>query len=155
MFGLKVCKSAVAAGVTDFLRFHELARTIAGDDGKHGFVASAARAKRRENILILSQDSIKRFVGFNRTCFDIDEQRELSRRAGIRVNKSGILLYAFSQRIQIKAAKSSLGRYVSAVVSNIQIVIDEEDIRLDAVETLIERIIQRSVVLVVIVGMSP
>jgi hypothetical protein len=65
------------------------------------------------------------------------------------------MLYAFSQRIQIKATQSSLGRYVSAVVSNMQVVIDKEDIRLDAVETMIERIIQRPVVLVVIVRMGP
>jgi len=65
------------------------------------------------------------------------------------------MLYAFSQRIQIKAAQSSLGRDVPAVMSNIQIVIDEEDIRLDAVETMIERIIQRPLVLVVIVSMGP
>jgi hypothetical protein len=65
------------------------------------------------------------------------------------------MFYAFSQRIQIKATQSSLRCYVSAVVSNIQVVIDEEDIRFDAVETMSERIKQRTVVFVVIVRMGP
>ena len=64
------------------------------------------------------------------------------------------MLYAFSQRIEIKATQSSLGCYVSAVMSNVQVVIDEENIRFDAVETMIERIIQRPLVFVVIVRMS-
>jgi hypothetical protein len=65
------------------------------------------------------------------------------------------MLYTFSQRFQIKAPQGSFGRYVSAVMSNIQVVIDKKDIRFDAVETMSERIIQWPVVLVIIVGMSP
>jgi hypothetical protein len=39
-------------------------------------------------------------------------------------------------------------------MSNIQFIIDEEDIRFDTIETMSNRIVQRPVVLVIIVCMS-
>jgi len=84
---------------------------------------------------------------------DVDEQREGVRIAG--VDRAAMALDQLAQRFEVQRLQGAAAAQVFAVMADEQLAVDEPDVRLDALELIAQRVVQRALVLIVVVGVRP
>ncbi len=126
-------------------------RPVTADDYGDGFLFDDAMADRGEDVGILGEHLAKRCVRRFGVALDVDEQREDRASA---IHSPGVLPDALAQRVEVQTLQRPLGFEFRTGVGDEELAIYQEDVGFDAREPVRERIKQRTVVEIVVMGVG-
>jgi hypothetical protein len=149
--GVEVDEPTVVAGEAYGLLFEVFPGAIAGDGYGDGIGRGAIGFEPGEHFGVGLKRAVEGLVCGERIAFDVDEEMESDARG---VDAPAALTDSFEQGFEVERFERSFRAELRSVVGYQELILDEEDIGLDAAEAVVERIQERSFLEVIIVGMG-
>jgi len=136
----EIAQPSVIGGVADGLLAHELAGTIAGHDRCDGALDAAGR-ELREDLLVATEFFVQRQVR--------PDASDLMSMSSVKVSGSPEwteprLRWQLAQRFEVQRLQGAAAAQVFAVMADEQLAVDEPHVRLDALEAVAQRVVQRA-----------
>lgn len=142
---------AIEGGIERRFTGKHIQISISGNDDENRVGVFYIVFKRGENIHVVGQDAVQRWIESVPIFFQVDQQGEFR---AVEKNVPMIFLHACTERIQIKSLQSFFGIGLAGFVGHEQFSIPEKNIGFHAAKSLVKGIKQRPGMGVIIMGVG-
>jgi hypothetical protein len=148
---VEIGDAAVVCGETDGFVAEGLARAIAGENDSDGVGVGQLVFETGEDIRVIGEQIPQGLIGSGGIGFDVDQENELR---GVEMDAASMRLGALTEGTEVKGLECSIGGGLVPIVGDEQLAIDQVNIGLDARESVIESVEERTRMFVIVMGMS-